>query len=243
MAYFRNFKKGSFRVGDRVLETVNIAQYTQLLEKIADDLSFYSYYTVVNGDRLDTISEKLYGTPDYYWTIILLNKDIVNTYEDLAKEYNDELIQYLRGRYPGYALKLKPTINEGGEEVPQSLAGKFDMLETVSFSTYSGTITGKFPSLGYLTVDSEFPINQEFTITGQTTGDTAVIAGATEYHLAPHHYEDSSGQWVLWTNESSSITSILEYESGVNDQRSQLKVIRPQSIYNVVREFERQMSR
>jgi len=238
MAYFQKFKKGSFRVGDRIIETVNIAQYTQLLEKLADDLSFYSYYTVVNGDRLDTISEKLYGTPDYYWTIILLNRELVNTYEDLAKEYNDELIRYLKGRYPGYALKLK---------ADEELAGKFDMLETVSFSTYSGTVTGKFPSLGYLTVEltspDSFPVNQEFTLTGQTSGDSIVIANSMGYYMAPHHYEDSSGQWILWTNKSSSIVSILEYESGLNDQKSQLKVIRPQSIYNVVTEFERQMKR
>lgn len=238
MAYFRKFKKGSFLVGDRVIETVNIAQYTQLLQKLADDLSFYSYYTVVNGDRLDTISQKLYGTPDYYWTIILLNKDIVNTYEDLSKEYNDELIRYLKGKYPGYALKLASD---------QSLAGKFEMLETVSFSDYTGTVTGKFPSLGYLTIEltspDPFPVNQEFTLTGQTSGDSIQIANSMEYYMAPHHYEDSIGQWVLWTDESATVISVLEYESGVNDQKSQLKVIRPESIYNVVTEFERQMRR
>lgn len=238
MSYFSKFKKGSFRVGDRIIETVNIAHYTQLLEKLADDISFYSYYTVVNGDRLDVISEKLYGTPDYYWTIMLLNKDVVNTYEDLPKEYNNELIRYLEGKYPGYALKLK-----AGEE----LAGKFDMLETVSFSDYTGIVSGKFPSLGYLTInltsDDSFPLNQEFTLTGQTSGDSIVIANTMAYYMAPHHYEDSDGHWVLWTNQSSSITSILEYESAINDERSQLKVIRPDQIYNVVTEFERQMRR
>lgn len=238
MSYFSKFKKGTFRVGDRVIETVNIAHYTQLLEKLADDISFYSYYTVVNGDRLDTISEKLYGIPDHYWTIILLNKNVINTYDFLPKEYNDELILYLRGKYPGYALKLA----EG-----ESLAGKFELSETVSFSTYAGTITGKYPSLGYLTIDltseDSFPINQPFTLTGQTSGDTIQIANTLEHYQAPHHYEDADGQWVLWTNPSSSVISILEYESEVNDELSQLKVIRPELIYNVVTEFERQMRR
>ena len=238
MSYFSKFKKGSFRVGDRIIETVNISHYSQIFEKISDDISFYSYYTVVNGDRLDVISEKLYGTPDYYWTIILLNKDIVNTYENLPKEYNDELVKYLQGKYKGYALKLKED---------ETLAGKFDMLETVTFGNYSGIVSGKFPSLGYLTInltsEESFPMSQEFTLTGQTTGDTIQIANSMEYYLAPHHYEDEDGQWVLWTNPTSSITSILEYESAINDKQSQLKVIRPDSIYNIVSEFERQMRR
>jgi len=238
MSYFSKFKKGSFRVGDQIIETVNIAHYSQIFEKLADDISFYSYYTVSNGDRLDVISEKLYGTPDYYWTIILLNKDIVNTYENLPKEYNAELISYLEGKYPEYALKLK-----AGE----TLAGKFDMLETVSFSTYSGVVSGKFPSLGYLTInltsEDSFPLNQEFTLTGQTTGDTIQIANTMPYYMAPHHYEDEDGQWVLWTNAGSTITSILEYETAINDERSQFKVIKPEAIYNVVSEFEIQMRR
>ena len=246
MSYFNKFKKGSFRVGNQIIETVNIAHYTQIFEKLADDISFYSYYTVVNGDRLDVISEKLYGTPDYYWTIFLLNKNIVNTYENLPKEYNAELIKYLEGKYPGYALKLKAP-PPGVDKEPYSLSGKFNISEEVTFSTYSGTVSGKFPSLGYLTIDltseDSFPLNQEFTLTGQTSGDTIQIANSMPYYMAPHHYEDDDGQWVLWTNQSSSITSILEYESEINDQQSQLKVIRPESIYNIASEFERQMRR
>lgn len=236
MSYFSKFKKGTFRVGDQVLETVNIAHYAQLLEKLADNISFYSYYNVVNGDRLDVISKKLYGTSDYYWTVILLNKDIVNTYEYLPKEYNNDLIQYLRGKYPGYALKL----SDG-----ESLAGKFEMLETVSFSGYTGIVSGKFPSLGFMTInltsEDSFPSNQPFTLTGETSGDTIGIDNAIEYYLAPHHFEDEGGQWVLWTNSSSSEVSILEYETAINDKQSQLKVIRPNLIYNVAAEFERQM--
>jgi hypothetical protein len=238
MSYFNKFRKGTFRVGDKVIETVNIAHYSALFEKIADDISFYSYYTVVNGDRLDVISNKLYGTTDYYWTIALLNKDIVNTYKDLPKEYNAELIEYLKGEYPGYALKLA---------TGESLAGKFEIGETVSFSTYTGTVTGKYPTLGYLTIDltseDSFPLNQEFTLTGQTSSDTVTIANTVEYYMAPHHYEDADGQWVKWNSGQTSVTSILEYESSENDIKSQLKVIRPDAVYDVVTEFERQMRR
>ena len=238
MSYFSKFKKGNFRVGDKVIEVVNIAHYSQLLEKLADNISFYSYYTVVNGDRLDVISEKLYGTTDYYWTIALLNKHIVNTYEDLPKEYNADLIKFLQGKYPGYALKL---------DAEESLAGNFEMLETVSFGNYSGIVTGKYPTLGYLTIqltsEDSFPLNQVFPLAGQTSGDTINIANSLEYYTAPHHYEDADGQWVPWTNELSTPITILEYESAINDSNSQLKVIRPDLIYNVAIEFERQMKR
>jgi hypothetical protein len=238
MSYFSKFSKGTFRVGDKLIEAVNIAQYSELFEKLSDEISFYSYYTVVNGDRLDVISKKLYGTTEYYWTIALLNKHIVNTYRDLPKEYNAELIEYLKGVYPGYALKLA---------TGQSLAGKFEIGETVSYLTYTGIITGKYPTLGYLTIDltseDSFPMNQEFTLTGETSNDTISIANTMEYYMAPHHYEDADDQWVKWNSGQTTVISILEYESSENDSKSQLKVIRPDVIYNVVTEFERQMRR
>jgi len=238
MSYFRNFKKGTFRVNDKTLEVVNIAHYTRILEKIADDISFYTYYNLVNGDRLDTISQKIYGTPEYYWTIFLLNKNIINTYEYVAKEYNFELIEYLSEKYPGYALKLAPE---------QTLANKFQISEKVSFASYEGILTNKFTSLGYLTVDvtseNNFPLNQTFTITGETSGDSVEIANVVEYYNAPHHYETSDGEWVLWNNLLGTPVTILEYETSINDTYSQLKVIRPDKIYNITSEFERQMGR
>lgn len=37
--------------------------------------TFY-YYTVVQGDRMDTIANKVYGLPDYWWKIANANPEI-----------------------------------------------------------------------------------------------------------------------------------------------------------------------
>lgn len=37
--------------------------------------SFY-YYTVVQGDRMDIIANKVYGFPDYWWKIANANPEI-----------------------------------------------------------------------------------------------------------------------------------------------------------------------
>jgi hypothetical protein len=240
MTYFSNFKKNPYTLNDiGTLEVTNIALYSKIFARVADDITFYSYYTFVNGDRLDTISQKLYGTPDYYWTIPLINPDIINTYRDLPKEYNEDLIKYLSGLYPGKALKLATN---------QSLAGKFNIGEVVTFGLYTGVIEQKFPTLGYLTVtvtsEDSFPTNQTFTLTGSTSGDTIQIANVLEGYAGPHHYLNEADEWVRW-NATDMVTqvTILEYETTLNDIRSQIRIIKPESIYAVVNSFEREMRR
>jgi hypothetical protein len=213
--------------------------YSKIFARVVDDITLYSYYTFVNGDRLDVISKKLYGTPEYYWTIPLINPEIVNTYRDLPKEYNDDLIKYLSGLYEGKALKLA----EGG-----SLAGKFKIGETVSFGLYKGTVLEKFPTLGFMTVketsNDSFPTNQVFTLTGETSGDTLEIANVLEHYQAPHHYVNDKDEWVRWNaDDMLTYVSVLEYETELNDVRSQIRVINPENIYTVVNNFEREMRR
>jgi nucleoid-associated protein YgaU len=36
----------------------------------------FVYYTVVEGDRMDTLANELYGIPDYWWKIANANPEI-----------------------------------------------------------------------------------------------------------------------------------------------------------------------
>jgi nucleoid-associated protein YgaU len=36
----------------------------------------FAYYTVVDGDRFDTISYEVYGLPDYWWKIANANPEV-----------------------------------------------------------------------------------------------------------------------------------------------------------------------
>ena len=44
-----------------------------LIDQLKANAAFYQDYTIVSGERPDTTSFRLYGTPEYYWTFYLLN--------------------------------------------------------------------------------------------------------------------------------------------------------------------------
>jgi len=239
MGYFQSFQKKDYVLDDTMTKSLtDISAYTTVFSKIADDISFYSYYTMQNGERLDTISTQLYGTPEFYWTIPLINPHLVNVYNNMPKD-TSEFIEYLESKYEGLAFKLKPL---------QSMLGKFTIGESLVYnSTNKATLIGKFPTQGYLqakVTQGSFPENQEFTLTGQTSGNTIVIANTIPAYEAPaYHTSSITGMQCTWNIVQSTETSIRELEQDKNDISSQIKVIRPSYIYEVVKQFEREMKR
>lgn len=58
-------------------ELTNISRGVILnIDESLDDLLAYTYYNILDGDRPDIISYKLYGTVDYYWTFFILNNSL-----------------------------------------------------------------------------------------------------------------------------------------------------------------------
>ena len=92
MAYFKNFQKVDYdlRGNGYYQEMTNLSHFARITSKYLDDISLYEYVHVQDGERPDNLSMRLYGTPDYYWTFMLINQHIVNIYEDWPKS-NDEL--------------------------------------------------------------------------------------------------------------------------------------------------------
>ena len=236
--YFSYFGVKDYTMTDEMQKkVVDLSQYSTIFSRIADDVLFYSYYTMQDGERLDTISQKLYGTPEYYWVIPLINTQITNVFRDLPKDY-PTFIAYLEKKYPGSAFKVA---------AGQTIAGKFNIGEIVSFNTVNrARVIGKYPTNGYIQVEviaGSFPLNSNFTITGATTGHTLTIANVVPAYDAPSYYVDSEGNNTLWNAGQVTPILIREVEADKNTVSSQIRVIRPKYIYEVAKQFETEMKR
>lgn len=79
MAYFRNFPLVTYKFGDETTDTLfqDLSIKVDLFEQISDQVSFYEYYTILDGERPDTLSYKLYNTVDYYWLFAMLNPKLI----------------------------------------------------------------------------------------------------------------------------------------------------------------------
>lgn len=89
--YFENFPKitYSFKINDnKPDETIivkDITQNVRFRKEVFDKIKFYDTYKIKDGDTPEMISEKVYGSPEYHWVIMLINQKY-NYIDDFAKD-------------------------------------------------------------------------------------------------------------------------------------------------------------
>lgn len=145
MPFFSQFPKTTYdfnRTGT-VQQMVNIFRSVRLQSSLLNDATLYRQYTIENGLRPDVISEKLYGTPDYYWTFFIINDFLHDGLQAWPMSEN-AMREHLQRNYSGVALQFTPTTltNEslaGVAVTKNSIAGKLE-LGAFMYGLTSGAI-------------------------------------------------------------------------------------------------------
>ena len=96
--FFNQYEKIFYKFGDETKAAVfqNLTLYTDLIDQIKDDLSFYEVVTVQEGERPDQVSQRVYGSPAYYWTFYLMNDKLRAQGWPVDR---DQLIEKLKGNF------------------------------------------------------------------------------------------------------------------------------------------------
>lgn len=265
MAFFKLFPKVGYDLNKSGIlqNVVNIYRSIRPLREFIDDVSAYTFYEIKNGERPDIVSQRLYGTPDYYWTFFIINEYL---HDGLASwpMSQEDLQEYMRTEYDGFAITTKPIIRRNTDQLiidhENSLSGRFKLGETITGSqgNATGTLTKKLIDLNQLIVqnctgsfigDPEATPNTTEVVTGGTSEDSVDTYKVYKYIEAPFQYyltSDSqkrisdNGVHVIGANASgllSIITNRAHLESS-NDERSQMRVISPAYISQFVDKFE-----
>lgn len=240
--YFKNFDIVGYRFGDNESPVLfnNLSQYVDIIDDLKNNLTFYNKYTIPSGERPDTLSYKLYGTTDYYWTFFMMN-DHVRISGWPVPSYR--LLDIAKQKYP-YRVVTTNTDFSNLFPIGQVVTG------TTSGTT--GTVIRKIPDMGQLVIDTGGEPNvtnfgttevlQYFDADGNAQSITLVKE--SEQYNAIHHYEDADGLWqdltlfdfdnpnVLWTP----ITYRDRLETR-NDELKEIIILRPDVINSVVTEF------
>jgi hypothetical protein len=230
MRYFKYFPKLQYDLdaNGQTRTIVDTFRFAKIVTDFKDDITFYRFYDIQEGERPDHVSQKLYGTPNYYWTFFLCNSELKSLENDWPVESN-ELEEKLKHKYPNKVL----TINTN------DFHSKFEVNETINglISGASATYITKDSNKGFITIKN---VTGTFSngeiIQGQTSSDTATIGTQINELQAPHHYEKDGFHVTRGTAGSSEVTN-LQYEQGVNDGKKKIKVIRPELISDVASQF------
>ena len=211
----------------------NLTAKAKLDDALLNNAGFYQTVEIIDGERPDHLSQRLYGNSNYHWTFLLLNPQIKNIWDDWPMGAS-QLIEYCTNKYQYLAADTDTDLNN-----------KFQIGETITggVSGATGIIREVHVNMGYIVIEKTagtFTITGE-TIQGLTSTDSAVANFIKSQAYAPHHHVDSSGNWVKRAASGTTAYSYIDYESAITEQNRQIKAIRPSQINTVVSKFQDEM--
>jgi hypothetical protein len=249
MAFFKQFRPVPYAFGSGLdSNIIDIFRYIRIDDNLLDQSSSYQFYQVGDGERPDVVSDKLYNTPDYYWTLLMVNQDKDNRFGSWPLS-TQEFNQYMAKMYEGTIVNARPEVqfNTDGQFIgyTNSVAGQFIDGETVTgfLSGATGTVANRDSQLNQLHITNvvgTFQPNE--LIRGQVSQDSISSYEAFDAELAPRYYVDASGSvqdnslFIVGGVSPTELDTVTnrEHEEAMNDERRMIRVIKPQYIEDFV---------
>jgi hypothetical protein len=217
-----------------------------------DSVIEYQYYEILDGERPDVVASKLYGDGNLHWTFFLVND--FDNYYDWFMDY-DTFNNYINEKYPGQCL-----IFDDASTIisPQSFANsEKSNVNPLGWEGDNKILIGEtltlLPDTKKVSVLQVDPTHNCIVVTGDIieSGDS-LFSNVSAKTISPtsvmnhrdgvHHYVDSVGTHRTYGGSGWSSVSHLKKEEEENEKKRQIKIIRPERMKRVLREFERIMS-
>lgn len=232
MSFFNNFPLELYRFGNEVEGTViqNLSAYVDIIDELKDTASFYEKYEILEGERADVLSSKLYGSQEFYWTFYCMNDNIKKHGFPLRET---ELTAWVKKKYTNTVLTTK------NQFFDKLLPGETVLGQT---SGTTGTVVSRNLDLGQIVIQG----TKAFTAAGEVVQKQSnstkyvTVEASTDRseHLALRYYTDASGNQVdvdpsVGEAGSYAIVTNLDHHSAVNKKNREIRVIRPGAISRI----------
>ena len=237
MSYFKKFPVNLYRFGNNepAVAFANLTSYVDIIDRLKDNLAFYQFYYILDGDRPDQVSMKLYETPEAYWTFFVMNDNIRERGWPLSEQ---DLVKKVRKEFPHTVLTTQ-----------DNLTGIFkvgtDIIGSGSGST--GKIIHRNLDLGQLVIETNDTFLNTEVIRDVNTTDNVTLVGAVDEFNSIAFYKNSDGRIVdvdpygTPNSQFTPVTQIEKYREE-NDNLKKIKVALPSVISEILLSFQRELA-
>jgi len=187
----------------------NLFRRVKLLDWLQDKATLFNKYQILEGERPDTVAEKIYGRSDYDW-VVLLTANIINV-RDQWPLSNKDLYTFVENKYG--ATKINDIHHYETIEVKDDKGRLILLKGQIVDSNF--TIPNPYPSTPVTPVTPTPPTPDPPPIT-----PTSVYIGVTP-----------GGSVTYITSDINPVIGVTnyEYEVGKNEDKRQIYVLK--SIY------------
>ena len=98
--FFNQFPKTTYSIQNNAIRNAitDYFRYVDVIDRLAQNTYAYSAVDILDAERPDTLSYRLYGTPDYYWTFFITN-DFLKDGLSAWPKGDSEIRNYIANQY------------------------------------------------------------------------------------------------------------------------------------------------
>ena len=228
--YFEKFPKTLYSLDNiaTVQVVTNILQRVVLTQELQDNFGVFDEYDVTDSDTPENLAFQLYGDSEFHWLILHFN-NIIDPRFDWPQTTNN-LVKYVEGKYT--------SINgiHHYEDSNQNEINGNVILNATSFNNFfasNAIINLSQDGIGFITSK---PSASSIVITTTKGGFISgnQIALATNNSITANVTSTTINSGIAVTN--------FIYEDRENELRRRIKLLKPQYIEGIIREFESKMA-
>lgn len=219
----------------------DITQNVRVRKEVLENITLYDEYDMQEGETPEIVAEKFYGNPEYHWIIMLVNQRY-NYLQDFPMT-SYELDQYIvdtygvDGQYQIHHYE-KNDIVTPARVILKLTADALEKVKVHDIVINLPFVTGRIESIdtesstaNVLMDRGRFIDNELVVVEGlrlDETSDKLVYTGVVNFDLPVDGF--------TLTDAYVSVTN-YEYEVKENENKRRIKLISPQLISQVVKEF------
>ena len=252
MSYFANIPsiKYDFNINNeneiRVLR--DITRNIRFQKDVIKSVSMYDEYDIKDGETPEIVSERVYGSPNYHWLIMVFN-DIYDYIEDWPMS-SHQLEQYCTQKYGKANYNAVHHYEKNGylvEHTDRFLSlNEFDNVISCVLTVNSNVVTSAIPN-------AFAPVNDALVNKGeliQLSGaglpfgtDVFITKFVNDSQMVISTDAIEDGQYDLrfihWTDPSYGLTSKtnFEYEFELNETKRRIKLLNPSLLSSVMNQL------
>lgn len=108
--FFENFPKVPIKVNNQQIFYDDYFRFVDVNELYLNNLNNYNFYEILNAERPDQVSQKLYETTEYYWTFFIINDRLKNGMKEWPLS-SSEFEKHILDKYGNFGVcELLPRI-------------------------------------------------------------------------------------------------------------------------------------
>lgn len=221
--FFKIFPKTYYAFdlkNDSVKTVTNIFSRFKMRNQVLQNAFLYDKYQVLDGETLEVVSYKLYGTPKYHWVLCMCNDiidpqfdlplDQISLEKNIIKNYGFANVEQAMSTRHHYELVVNKLIVQADGFSSESTEKSETSLEQYDYT--SNTVV-------------TMTLNSPSVSTVQLRANNADLSSAITHTIT-----------ITTTYKE---VSVFDYEVEQNEKKRAINVLKPQYISIINRELER----